>query len=320
MGPQNIFEPGGAQAERLLDLWWVMVGVCGATFALVLVFFLWALLRAPRATSATPADLTSLSVPERSSRIGVGVAIVVSALGLTFLMLASFMTDRALARLGPPVLQIDVTGHQWWWELQYNDPADASKNFTSANELHIPVGKPVRLRLRADDVIHSFWVPNLAGKKDLIPGRQATLVFSAEKPGAYRGQCAEFCGLQHAKMAFLVVAEPAEKYEAWAAAQRKPAPEPATREQKRGRALFVAGGCATCHPILGMPAGARRAPDLTHLASRQTIAAGVLPNTVGHLAGWILDPQGIKPGASMPRNPMPPDDLYALLAYLGTLK
>ena len=320
MAPQDIFAPAGPQAEQLLDLWWVMVGLCSLVFVLVLGAFLWALWRAPRATAATPPDLSSLHLSERGARIAVSVAVALSAAGLVFLMLASFMTDRALARLAPPELQVDVTGHQWWWQLEYDDPVDPSKNFGTANELHVPVGKTVLLRLRADDVIHSFWVPNLAGKKDLIPGRVSTLIFSVEKPGAYRGQCAEFCGLQHAKMAFLVIAEPPDQYEAWAAAQRKSAPEPRTAQEKRGQQLFVGGRCAMCHAIQGTPANGRHAPDLTHLASRQTLAAGMLPNTVGHLAGWILDPQGIKPGVNMPANPLPPDDLYALLAYLGTLK
>jgi cytochrome c oxidase subunit 2 len=320
MGPQNIFAPAGPHAERLLDLWWVMAFVCGGVFLAVLAALLWALWRAPRATAATPPDLSSLTVPERRARIAVGIAIAGSAAGLVFLMLASFVTDRALAKLGPPDLQVDVTGHQRWWDLKYNDPTDPSKSFGTANELHVPVGKTVLLRLRADDVIHSFWVPNLAGKKDLIPGREATLRLKADKEGVFRGQCAEFCGLQHAKMAFLVIAEPPEKYEAWAAAQRNPAPEPRSAQEKRGRELFVTGRCAMCHAIQGTAANARRAPDLTHLSSRKTLAAGMLPNTLGHLAGWILDPQGIKPGVNMPANPMPADDLYALLAYLGTLK
>jgi cytochrome c oxidase subunit 2 len=320
MGPQDIFAPGGPQAERLLDLWWVMAGLCGVVFVAVVAAFFWALSHSPRATAATPPDLASLAQPESGARLWVAAAVAVSALGLVFLMVASFMTDRALARLAPPQLQIDVTGHQWWWELNYRDPSDPSKSFIAANELHIPVGKTVLLRLRADDVIHSLWVPNLAGKKDLIPGRQATLILAADRPGTYRGQCAEFCGLQHAKMAFLVIAEPPEAYAAWAVAQGRPAAEPSSAEQKRGRGLFVGAGCSTCHAIQGTAAHARRAPDLTHLASRTTIAAGMLPNTLGHLAGWILDPHGIKPGVDMPATRMPPDDLYALLAYLTALK
>jgi cytochrome c oxidase subunit 2 len=231
--------------------------------------------------------------------------------------LASFVTDRALASLGAPDLQIDVTGHQWWWDARYDDQ-DKSKIFTTANEIHIPVGKPVLLRLRSDDVIHSFWVPNLSGKKDMVPGRDQTLTLQADKPGVYRGQCAEFCGAQHAKMAFQVIAD--EHFDEWAAAQRQPAADPGNDQQKRGRDLFVNGRCAMCHAIQGTPANARHAPDLTHLMSRQTLAAGVLPNSIGHLAGWILDPSSIKPGTTMPPNPMEPDDLHALLAYLGTLK
>ena len=320
MGPHSIFEPGGPQAEQLLDLWWVLIVVCGVVFIAVLLSFLGALWRAPRATAATPPDLSSIARPETGARVAVSAAVALSAIGLVFLIVASFMTDRALARLAPPELQVDVTGHQWWWDLQYNDPTDPSKNFVTANELHVPVGKAVLLRLRADDVIHSFWVPNLAGKRDLSPGREAKLIFKADKAGTYRGQCAEFCGLQHAKMAFLVIADPPQQYEAWAAAQRKPAPPPADAQQKRGRELFVTGRCGMCHAIDGTAAGGRHAPNLTHLAGRKTLAAGLLPNTVGHLAGWILDPQGIKPGVNMPSNPMPPDDLYALLAYLGSLK
>jgi cytochrome c oxidase subunit II len=161
-------------------------------------------------------------------------------------------------------------------------------------------------------------VPNLGGKKDMIPGREATLTLQADKPGTYRGQCAEFCGTQHAKMALVVVAD--ENFDSWAEAQRKPAPQPSGKDQQRGHELFVNGTCAMCHAIQGTAAQARRAPDLTHLASRSTLAAGSVPNSVGHLAGWILDPHSIKPGVNMPPNPMAPDDLHALLAYLGTLK
>jgi cytochrome c oxidase subunit 2 len=310
VGPQNLFEPGGPQAEQLLDLWWVVVLVCGVTFLAVLVVFLWAIVRAPRATAATPAQVP---VAERGARVAVSVAVALSSAGLVYLMVASFLTDRALARLGPPDMQVEVTGRQWWWNLEYG-------GVVTANELHVPVGGTVLLRLHADDVIHSFWVPNLAGKKDLMPGRQATLTFKAGKEGTYRGQCAEFCGLQHAKMALLVIAEPAERYAAWLAAQRRPAPEPRTAEEKRGREVFLGAGCAKCHTVRGTPAAGTRAPDLTHVASRTTLAAGLLPNTRGHLAGWILDPQALKPGVDMPPSRIAPADLQALLAWLESLR
>jgi cytochrome c oxidase subunit 2 len=178
----------------------------------------------------------------------------------------------------------------------------------------------VVVSLTSNDVIHSFWVPNLHGKRDLIPGHVLTTSFRADEPGTYRGQCAEFCGLQHAFMAFTVVAEPPQAYEAWADAQRKPAPEPTDEQAKRGKSLFLSGPCMMCHNISGTPATARRAPDLTHLASRPTLAAGTLPNNPANLAAWIKDPQSIKPGVNMPANALVPEDRDALLAYLGTLK
>jgi cytochrome c oxidase subunit 2 len=178
----------------------------------------------------------------------------------------------------------------------------------------------VVLILNADDVIHSFWVPNLAGKKDLVPGRTQTFWFQADTPGVYRGQCAEFCGYQHAKMGLLVIADPPAQYAAWASAAQSAPPPPTDPVAARGQQVFLTSSCAMCHAIQGTPAGSHAGPDLTHLASRQTIAAGALRNTRGSLAGWIVDPQRIKPGAHMPPNQLAPQDLEALLTYLQTLK
>jgi cytochrome c oxidase subunit 2 len=314
---QDMLSSAGPQARHIEALWWLMLAVCAVVFIAVLAALAWALWRAPRASVATPADLASLARREGGAAIAVGLAVFVSGLLLVGLMLASFVTDRRLAALGAPELEIEVTAHRWWWEARYSS-SDPSQIFVTANELHIPVGKPVLLRLRSDDVIHSLWLPALAGKKDLIPGREATLALQADKAGTYRGVCAEFCGAQHAKMAFIVVAD--EDFDGWSAAQRKPAATPSTAEQERGRKLFVSGKCGMCHAIQGTSANAQHAPDLTHFASRSTLAAGTVPNTVGHLAGWILDPQGIKPGVNMPANPMPPEELHALLAYLTGLK
>ena len=319
MGPQDIMAPAGPQAEHLLELWWIMIAVCGLVFIAVLAALFWALARAPRAAPGTPPDLGSLGRAERGARLAVAAALALSGALLVLLMVASFVTDRALARLAAPDLRIDVTAHKWWWEARYDD-SDPSRTFTTANELHIPVGKSVLLRLGSDDVIHSLWVPNLAGKKDLIPGRQASLALQAKNAGTYRGQCAEFCGVQHAKMAFLVIAHEPDDYEAWAAAQRKPALEPATAQQKRGREIFLSTTCAMCHAIQGTSANARRAPDLTHLASRQTIAAGTLPMSKGNLYGWVADPQSLKPGTKMPTIGLEPNELHSVVAYLETLK
>jgi cytochrome c oxidase subunit 2 len=174
--------------------------------------------------------------------------------------------------------------------------------------------------MTARDVIHSFFAPNLFGKKDLVPGHTTRTWFQADTPGVYRGQCAEYCGHQHAKMGFFIVAEPPDQFARWLESQRSPAVTPTDTMQKRGQVVFMAGGCSMCHAIVGTPAGGRVGPDLTHLASRRTIAAATLLNTTGNLGGWIVDPQRIKPGTYMPSNSVDPADLRALLAYLGSLK
>jgi cytochrome c oxidase subunit 2 len=250
----------------------------------------------------------------------IGWATAASTLGLLFLLGADAWTSRALARLPlADAVNIELTGHQWWWEARYLD-ADPAREFTTANELHIPVGRPVLVTLRADDVIHTLWIPNLQGKKDMIPGRTATLALRADRAGSYRGQCAEFCGVEHALMALLVEAEPNAAYEAWAARQRSPAAAALDASALRGRDVFMRGACAGCHTVAGTAARGRKGPDLSHLASRRSIGAGMFPNNRGHLAGWIEDPQSLKPGVTMPPNALAPGDLHALLAYLETLK
>ena len=191
---------------------------------------------------------------------------------------------------------------------------------TTANEIHVPVGKPVTVVLTGADVIHSFWAPNLHGKRDLIPGQQTSLVLRVDKPGVFRGQCAEFCGLQHAHMAFLVVAESQEQFDAWYSNQVKEAAAPQTPEQIRGQQVFLSHACVMCHTIRGTEAAARAGPELTHLKSRATIAAGTLPNERGQLGGWISNPHSIKQGVRMPPNPLAPDELSSLLGYLESLK
>ncbi|HYJ46860.1 MAG TPA: c-type cytochrome, partial [Pyrinomonadaceae bacterium] len=188
------------------------------------------------------------------------------------------------------------------------------------NEIHIPTGQLIKLRLASDDVIHSFWVPNLSGKKDLIPGHEIILTFQADNPGEFRGQCAEFCGFQHAHMGLTIVAEPPDKFDDWMNRQRAPAAQPANDSEQRGQQVFLHAPCIMCHSIRGTDAGGHVAPDLTHLASRKTIAASTLPNTRGHLGGWILNSQEIKPGNHMPPVPLSSEELQALLDYLGSLK
>jgi cytochrome c oxidase subunit 2 len=248
--------------------------------------------------------------------MAVGVTVVV----LFVLLVASVWTGRAIASPGPTsAVIVNLTGHQWWWEAEYED-AVPSQRVRTANELHIPTGRPVVLKVTSHDVIHSFWVPNLHGKRDLIPGYTTAIWLQADRPGIYRGQCAEFCGYQHARMALFVIAEPDGDYQKWIANQRKAAVEPSSDVESRGRDVFLESTCRQCHTIRGTIAGATAGPDLTHLSSRGTIAAGTLPNRRGQLAGWILDSQSIKPGNRMPPHGIPGQDLQALVSYLESLK
>jgi cytochrome c oxidase subunit 2 len=212
-----------------------------------------------------------------------------------------------------------VTGHQWWWQLNY-EAHDADQTFETANEIHIPVGQPVRLDFESPDVIHSFWVPNLAGKQDLIPGRYTELTIRADRPGIYRGQCAEYCGIQHAHMAIFVVAQEPSEYAAWRAQQLKSAPAPSNADLRHGQQVFVSSACATCHTITGTSAGGRVGPDLTHFGAHMTIAAGTARNSLGNLTGWISDPQRMKPYTRMPAVALTGPDLIAVSHYLESLK
>jgi len=319
-GLHDVQVPAGVQAQAIFDLWQWLLAICTLVFVAVIVALVLALRRAPRAAQDTPPDVSSLSQGEPKLVRAVWAAIGLSLVLLLGLLAASVFTDRALARLPlANALHIELTGYQWWWEARYDD-VDVSRTFTTANELHVPVGRPVIVSLAGADVIHSFWVPSLNGKKDLIPGRDTKVSFRADRPGVYRGQCAEYCGYQHAHMVLYVIADAPDDYERWAAQQRRPAATPATAEQTRGRDLFVRRNCAMCHAIDGTSAQGRHAPNLTHVASRMTIGAGTLENDTARRAAWILDPQQFKPGATMPAQNLPPDELLALNAYLGSLQ
>jgi cytochrome c oxidase subunit 2 len=308
---QSVLHPAGVQAARLNLLWWVMFWVCTAVFISVITAVAIAIARGRRGTSnASEATLTR----------SVGAAVGISIVALLVLLTASEITGRGLETLkSQNALRIQITGNQWWWDVQYLNP-DPSLTVVTANEIHVPVGRPVGLVLKSSDVIHSLWVPTLHGKRDLLPGRQNEIWIQADEAGFYRGQCAEYCGLQHAKMAFTVVADLPDDFERWLSHMRGPAPAPATDSQVRGRDVVERGPCALCHSIAGTLAGGRTAPDLTHIASRSTIGAGSVPNTRGNLAGWIVDPQHIKPGNKMPATGLTSEELQALLDYLETLK
>jgi len=317
---QRVLESAGTQAAHIEHLWWITVAVCALVFVAIMIAWLWALRRAPRADEATPPDVAIATTAESKSRRVVTGAVALSALGLVALLVASVQTDRALAKLPlEGAIGIRVIGHQWWWDVYYDDP-DPLKTFSTANEIYIPVGKPVVITLQAADVIHSLWIPNLHGKRDLIPGHTLTMPIKAEKAGKYRAQCAEFCGLQHAFMALTVNVLPQPDYDRWHDAQLQSAPEPAADAAKRGHDLFLSGDCMMCHAIQGTTANARFGPDLTHIASRETLGAGRIANTPENMAAWIADPGKFKPGVNMPAHRVAKADLDALVAYLGTLK
>ena len=251
----------------------------------------------------------------------VSLALAITAVLLVLIGVLDFRTGSAVDRQGAPgdTVKIRLVGHQWWWEVVYQQ-ATPPYQVKTANELHIPVGRPVLLQLESRDVIHSFWAPNLHGKADLIPGYTGTLSFQASKAGVYNAPCAEYCGDQHARMSLLVIAEAPAEFDAWYANEQRNARAPATRLAQRGQDVFARSACSYCHTIRGGAGGGTVAPDLTHIGSRKTLAAGALPNRRATLAGWIVNSQGIKPGNHMPPMPLAGDDLNALLEYLTNLR
>ena len=294
-----------------------MVAVCTVVFVIVLTLLLIAVLRRRIENESAQREEEA---GQRGALRFVAGGVIVTGLILFGLLLASVLTDRELDLIEKDgALTLTITAQQWWWDVRYEEN-QASKTITTANEIHVPVGQPVHLRLKSRDVIHSFWVPSLAGKRDLIPGRDTSLWIQADRPGVLQGQCAEFCGYQHAHMRFLVIAETPDEFQQWQEIQRSAAREPTTPGERRGREVFLSSACIMCHAIRGTPAGSHAGPDLTHLASRRTIAAGTRPNNRGHLAGWVLDPQSMKPGNHMPPQALGPDDLHALLDYLESVK
>ena len=317
---QSTFGNAGVEGRDFNQLFVIFLVVCGVMYLAVIVFLIAGIARRRRTGEAYVVEQGRHHESNPLMRSGlIGWAAVVG-IGLIGLAIASFFADRSMARAATgEKLAITVTGNQWWWDISYT-ASDASKTLRTANELHLPVGVPVRITLRSNDVIHSFWVPSLTGKQDLIPGRQSDITIVPTKVGIYRGQCAEFCGTQHAHMAFVVNVDSYPDFLKWWHHQLEAAPAPTTPLVQAGYNYVTTGQCAMCHNIAGTPASGQVAPDLTHLASRRTIAAGTLPMSKGNLYGWVEDPQSIKPGNHMPTIGLEPNDLHAVVAYLETLK
>lgn len=304
-----IIDPQGPAAREIANLWWILLGTATVVFIVVVVYLAYALVRR---WEPEPDDGPS---PRRGVRIVIIGGIVIPAIILLATLGLTLNTLRVLATPDiPEEMVIEVVGHQWWWEIRY-----PYHEVVTANELHIPVGRPVQIVLQSDDVIHSFWVPELHGKLDMIPGVTNRFWIQADQPGVYWGLCAEYCGTQHAKMQFAVVASPQETYAAWIEQQRQPAAVPTDPLAQQGAGVFMNAGCLACHRIAGTEATGRLGPDLTHLAGRRTLGAGSAPNTIGHLSGWITDPQGVKPGVLMPATDLTGSELQALLAFLTGL-
>ena len=318
---QTAWGGDGAQGERFITLFQIFLVVTVTVYVLVIGFLLAAIFR-------RRADSDTKTVENRAhhrSSLALTPALIgwtaLVAIGLAGLTIASYVFDRSDARAAQrDLLSIEVTAHQFWWDVEYLASGDASRIVRTANELHLPVGVPVQIRLNSSDVIHSLWIPNLAGKQDLIPGRDTDLTVTPTKVGLYRGRCAEFCGVQHAHMALDVTVESAADFNRWYNAQLQPAAPPKTPQALAGYLYVTNRECRMCHTISGTAASGRVAPDLTHIASRRSIGAGTLPMNRGNLYAWVADPQSQKPGNHMPVVGLEPDELHAVVAYLEGLK
>lgn len=302
---QSVLHHASKEASQIAGLWWFMFAVLAAAFVLVIALTVWAVFARPKDPSRPPGGGNGFIIA--------GGIVLPSVVVVTFLF-ASLNVSLSL-RQPREGMVIQVTGHQWWWDVRY-----PGQGIVTANEIYIPAGEPVRLELKSADVVHSFWVPNLHGKMDALPDVVTRFWLHAEEPGSWRGQCAEFCGRQHAWMAFEVVALPREEFDDWVAARQRPQPVAEDPRQARGKEVFFRASCNDCHSIRGTRAEGETGPDLTHIGSRLTLGAATVPNNRGNLAGWIANSQEIKPGNRMPRSYLDSEDLEALVDYLESLE
>lgn len=305
-----MLDPAGRHALDVFRLW---------EFFFVLGITVWVAVLVALALAVTrPGPASRTAAGERRRTRAVATATTATALILVAVLIRTLHAGPRSPEQYADAEQVDVVGYQWWWEIRHPG-APGTGPATLANELHLPVGEPVRVRLWSEDVIHSFWIPNIHGKVDMMVGRANTLVLQATEAGVFRGQCAEYCGLQHSHMVFIVVAEPRSEYDAWLARQAAPAAPPGDELAEEGLQIFLAELCTSCHTIRGTRADGAMGPDLTHLGSRRTLAAGMFPNDIGHLTAWIAAPRQLKPGVRMPRVVLDSRELTALAHYLAGL-
>ena len=301
---QSMLHPAGPASTQIAWLWWFLLAVCGVVFVTVMALTAVAVWGRTRDRDRSPLG----------HRFVVYGGIVIPSIILIAILVASVRTQVSLG-IPETDLTVRVIGHMWWWEVHYPD-----HGIITANEIHLPVGHPVRVELRSADVIHSLWVPNLQGKMDLLPDKTNVTFLGSDREGVFRGQCAEYCGVQHALMGLRVIVLGEDDFERWLAARKRPRDEGREGRERRGEEVFFEVGCHGCHAVEGRTPTRLRGPDLTHLASRTTIAAGLLENDHGNLSGWVSNPQALKPGNLMPRTHIPADDFQALLKYLESLK
>jgi cytochrome c oxidase subunit II len=315
----SVLTPAGVQASLARELFDEYLVVSLIVLVLVLGAIVLAVRRPESKDEPPRAEAPRKTLQGKHRAIGVAVALTVATLGVLLVM--AILSGRALASLTPKdALPIEVVARRWWWEVTYPDPAVPSNAVRTAFEIHVPVGRPVEIRLKSPDVIHSFWAPSLGPKIDVIPGKNTAVVLRADREGAFLGMCSEFCGTQHANMRFLVIAEREELFQAWLTEMRKPARAPTTDEEQRGQTIFVHQKCGSCHTIHGTDAFAAVGPDLTHVASRTSLAMGAVANDDESLRHWILNPHDAKPGVIMPAAEMPDEDVRALTKYLRSLR
>jgi cytochrome c oxidase subunit II len=327
-GPEDWLDTAGPAADTAATIWWILFWLGMAVYVVVMVLVVLAFRRGRRSDGTDPVlsegsagGVEEGRAPWRLVILGgiVGPAIVLLALNVITAPLSAAMGDRGASAIGADLetgeVVIDVVAEKFWWRVHY-----PGQDVVTANEIHIPTGEKVRLRITSADVIHSFWIPKLAGKIDATPGHTTELVLETDEPGRYRGRCTEYCGLAHAQMIVFVVAQEPDEFAGWLEHQREPQPQPADARIEEGRQIFFGSSCVYCHTVSGHGPPNTIGPDLTHLASRKTIAGGILPNDRAHLGAWIVDPQAQKPGNLMPGTQIAGEELQLLLDYLESLE
>jgi len=309
----SMLHPRGPESHKVAAIWWLMFSLAAGVYVVVGGFIVFATLRGRRSPEGRPSKISD------STFIWWG-GIIVPVLILAVLAAATVSVTRTVRKADPRALRVEVVGKRWWWEVRYPDSGPTHQDVVTANEIHIPVGRPVEIGVDSDNVLHSFWVPELAGKLDMVPGQHNILRLRADRPGTYRGQCAEFCGLEHGRMAFEIVADQPQDFDRWMARyQRTPSP-PETEATARGELVFTREACAGCHTVKGTQAAGTLGPDLTNFGSRSWIGSVTVRNDTAHLSGWIANAQSIKPGALMPPIALEPGELDDLVLYMESLK